>query len=90
MRELEIDLVARAEHAAAVDLFDLRHARRVLAAFGRAFGTLPEDPAEPSKEQETFLDQAVAGLSQDGRVISRPAGPVRGDGQGQAVDARHA
>ncbi len=69
MRELEIDL-APGRNTAAVDLFDLRHARRVLAAFGRAFGTLPEGSADPSKEQETFLDQAVGGLSQDGRVVS--------------------
>ena len=39
----------------------------MLAAFGRAFGTLS---ANVSREQDSFLDQAVAGLSQDGRVIS--------------------
>ena len=33
------------------DLFDLDHARKVLAAFGRAFGKLPENPGETSKEQ---------------------------------------
>src|SRR5262249_1509025 len=37
LRELEIHLV-EGQNSAAVDLFDLRHARRVLAAFGRAFG----------------------------------------------------
>ena len=49
-----------------MDLFDPIHARNVLAAFGRAFGRLEQ---EPTKEQESFLDQAVQGLSQDGRVI---------------------
>ena len=50
-----------------MDLFDLIHARNVLAAFGRAFGRLPT--RADRKEQEAFLDQAVAGLAQDGRVI---------------------
>jgi formylglycine-generating enzyme required for sulfatase activity len=66
MQQLHIELV-QGQNIAAVDLFDPMHARNVLFAFGRAFGRLP---AEPSKEQESFLNQAVAGLSQDGRVIS--------------------
>jgi hypothetical protein len=65
MDDLHIGLV-QDQNMARVDLFDAMHARDVLAAFGRAFGRLPE---EPSKEEEAFLDQAVAGLSQDGRVI---------------------
>ena len=36
-------------------------------AFGRAFGALPDNL---SKDQEEFLDHAVAGLAHDGRVIS--------------------
>ena len=45
MRELEIDL-APGRNTAAVDLFDLRHARRVLAAFGRAgIGAQPGGPS---------------------------------------------
>jgi eukaryotic-like serine/threonine-protein kinase len=63
---LEVDLVA-GQNIALVDLFDLRHAKKVLTAFGRAFGALA-DPL--SKDQEEFLDRAVAGLAQDGRVIS--------------------
>jgi formylglycine-generating enzyme required for sulfatase activity len=55
-----------------VDLFDLRHARKVLASFGRAFGALPENAALLTKEQNAFLDQVVAGLVQEGRVV-----PVR-------------
>jgi len=69
MEELEVRIV-QGENSAAVDLFDLRHARKVLAAFGRTFGALPEGPGELSKEQETFLAKAVDGLSQDGKVIS--------------------
>lgn len=55
-----------------VDLFDSLHARKVLAEFGRAYGRLPENLGNLTKEQQAFLDQAIAGLSQDGRVI-----PVR-------------
>jgi hypothetical protein len=62
---LRVELV-QGQNAAAVDLFDPIHARNVLAAFGRAFGRLPE--SEP--ERDAFLDQAVAGLAQDGWVIS--------------------
>ena len=69
MRELEVRLV-EAQNSAAVDLFDLDHARKVLAAFGRAFGKLPESSGEASKDQKQFLEQAVSGLAQEGKVIS--------------------
>jgi serine/threonine protein kinase/formylglycine-generating enzyme required for sulfatase activity len=69
MRDLEIRLV-EGENSAAVDLFDLLHARRVLAAFGRAYGVLPESSSELDAHQRAFLEQAVAGLAQDGKVIS--------------------
>ena len=39
MRELEIRLL-EGQNSAAVDLFPIRHAEKVLAAFGRAFGVL--------------------------------------------------
>jgi hypothetical protein len=56
-------------NAAAADLFDLRHTKRVLTAFGRAFGTLPEHAGELDKEQKAFVEQAVSGLAQEGKVI---------------------
>jgi serine/threonine protein kinase/formylglycine-generating enzyme required for sulfatase activity len=68
MAALDIELL-QGRNMAPVDLFDPRHARKVLAAFGRAFGALPESL---SRDEDAFLDQAVAGLSQDGKVI-----PVR-------------
>lgn len=68
MQELEIPLV-EAQNSALVDLFDLRHTKKVLAAFGRAFGALPEDRAALAAEQEMFLDQAVSGLAEDGKVV---------------------
>jgi serine/threonine protein kinase len=69
MRDLDIRLL-EAENSALVDLFDPLHARKVLAAFGRAYGVLPEHTGQLSPEQNTFLDQSVAGLAQDGKVVS--------------------
>ena len=69
MRELEIRLL-EGQNSAAVDLFDMDHARKVLAAFGRAFGRLPENASDMSKDQKHFLEQAVSGLAQEGKVIS--------------------
>lgn len=66
---LEVKLV-EGSNLALVDLFDLDHARKVLAAFGQAFGRLPEDWHEVSADQKEFLRQAVVGLSEDGKVIS--------------------
>jgi hypothetical protein len=69
MRDLEIRLV-EGENSAAVDLFDLLHARKVLTAFGRAFGLLAEKTSEITAEQRAFIERSVAGLAQDGKVIS--------------------
>jgi serine/threonine protein kinase/formylglycine-generating enzyme required for sulfatase activity len=66
MQDLEIRLL-EAENSRLVDLFDLKHARKVLTAFGRAFGDLVEK--ELSKEQQAFLDASVVGLAGDGKVI---------------------
>lgn len=68
VRNLEVDLVP-GRNVALVDLFDTDHARKVLAAFGRAFGKLPERSADTSKEQREFLNQAVSGLAQDNKII---------------------
>src|SRR5262249_8573761 len=48
-----LEIVVDGENSRLVDLFDLRHARKVLTAFGRAFGALPEK--ELTKEQGGFL-----------------------------------
>ncbi len=69
MRELEVRLL-EGQNSAAVDLFDLDHARKVLAAFGRAFGKLPEIGGDTSNDQRDFLNLAVCGLAQEGKVIS--------------------
>jgi formylglycine-generating enzyme required for sulfatase activity len=67
-RDLEVPL-HEGKNSAPVDLFGVRHARRVLAQFGRAFGCLPDFPEELTAEQGRFLDQAVAELARDGKVI---------------------
>ena len=68
MRELEVRLL-EGHNSAAVDLFPIRHAEKVLGAFGRAFGTLPDEIGQTSKEQKEFLKQSVAGLAEEGKVI---------------------
>jgi serine/threonine protein kinase/formylglycine-generating enzyme required for sulfatase activity len=69
MSDLEVE-IHQGRNAALADLFDPLHARKVLAQFGVAFGRLPENPSERTPEQEAFLDQVVAGLTRDGKVIS--------------------
>jgi hypothetical protein len=68
LRELEVKLV-EGHNLAAVDLFPETHAQKVLSAFGRAFGTLPDNISETTKEQKEFLKQSVAGLAEEGKVI---------------------
>ncbi len=67
MGELEIYLL-QGQNTALADLFDLDHAGKVLAAFGRAFGRLPRS-ADTFHDQQQFLESAVAGLAQEGKVI---------------------
>jgi serine/threonine protein kinase/formylglycine-generating enzyme required for sulfatase activity len=71
MADLEIELL-QGKNAAFVDLFDPRHAQKVLTAFGVAYGCLPQQARDLSRDQRAFLDQAIAELAQDGKVI-----PVR-------------
>ncbi|HEV3005363.1 MAG TPA: protein kinase, partial [Pirellulales bacterium] len=71
LQSLEVRLVD-GENMALVDLFDGRHARKVLTAFGRAFGALLEGPVELDASQRLFLDRAVESLSEQGKVV-----PVR-------------
>jgi len=69
MDELEVELL-KGQNTSAVDLFDPRHARKVLTAFGIAYGNLADRTAEISRVQHAFLDQAITELAQDGKVIS--------------------
>ena len=69
MGELGIEL-QQSWNFAAVDLFGLRHAMKVLTALGQAFDALPEKLSDFTEEQQVFLDQAISGLAQDGKVVS--------------------
>jgi formylglycine-generating enzyme required for sulfatase activity len=71
MRGLEVPVV-EGHNAAGIDLFPPAHARKVLTAFGRAYGALPGPSQALAPAQTAFLDRAVAELTQDGWVI-----PVR-------------
>jgi hypothetical protein len=52
-----------------VDLFDVRHARKVLRTFGEAYGRLPSSNQELTQAQTRFLDAAISYLNSDGRII---------------------
>jgi eukaryotic-like serine/threonine-protein kinase len=67
-RALEIEII-EGRNSALVDLFDLRHATRVLAAFGRALDALPDEDAGLTRDQAAFLRRSVRELAQDDRVI---------------------
>ena len=68
MMGLEVDL-SPGRNLALADLFDMDHARKVLTAFGRAFGKLSQSSAELSNEQKEFLKQSIVGLAEDGKVV---------------------
>jgi serine/threonine protein kinase/formylglycine-generating enzyme required for sulfatase activity len=68
MGNLEVELV-QGRNVALVDLFDPRHARKVLTVFGKAYSALSEEKGL-TKDQDAFLAQVVAGLAQEGKVIS--------------------
>jgi serine/threonine protein kinase len=68
MAELEVELI-QGHNTATVDLFDPRHATKVLMAFGTAYGNLPERTGDISKDQHAFLDKAISELARDGNVI---------------------
>jgi serine/threonine protein kinase/formylglycine-generating enzyme required for sulfatase activity len=67
-REMEVRLV-EAQNSGVVDLFDVRHARKILALFGEAAGALPQEAGARTQEQNAFLDEAVAGLAQAEKII---------------------
>ena len=70
MGDLEIDLLPD-QNVAVVDLFDPRHARKVLGAFGTAYGKLPERVRDRHPGTSTpFWIKPITELAQDGKVIS--------------------
>ncbi len=71
MDALEVPIV-QGHNFATVDLFSVKHARKVLLKFGQAFGQLPSDSAALTAEQTRFLNEAAEGLAQAGQIV-----PVR-------------
>ena len=71
MDELEIELI-KGQNTSLVDLFEVPSCAfgKVLAAFGTAYGSLPERTLDISRDQSAFLVQAIAELAQEGKVIS--------------------
>jgi hypothetical protein len=68
-KELDVPL-PDGQNSAAIDLFDLLHAQKVLAEFGRSYGRLPANLGQLTQEQHRFLEDSISGLSTDGKVIS--------------------
>jgi eukaryotic-like serine/threonine-protein kinase len=69
LRTVDVPLV-QGGNAAAVELFDARHTRKVLEGFGRALGQLPEAGASVTGEAALFFEEAARGLTDaEGRVI---------------------
>ena len=66
--ELDIQLL-KGVNTAVVDLFDREHARKILMLFGHAFGRLPERTEDQSPEQQAFIKQALAELTQQGKFV---------------------
>ncbi|QDT02799.1 Serine/threonine-protein kinase PrkC [Rubripirellula lacrimiformis] len=66
--QLEIDLVRR-HNLAMVDLFDRRHARRVLAEYGCGYSRLPARLEDLTSSQKAFLDKAIDGLAEKEKIV---------------------
>ncbi len=67
MQALDTPLV-EGENTAVVDLFERRHATRVLHALGQAHGALPLKEEELSTKQRRFLADSIEELLDNGRV----------------------
>lgn len=68
MSELEVDLVP-GNNLSAVDLFSVRHARKVLTAIGQAYGMLPTNLEQISKDEKAFITQSISDLAHNDQVI---------------------
>jgi serine/threonine protein kinase len=68
MDALELDF-REGENAQAIDLFDTKHARKILVKIGQAFEKLPKDEGELTPAQQEFLDKAIEQLAIDGQII---------------------
>ncbi len=67
LRDLETP-VLEGKNCTLHDLFDPKHALLVLCHFGRAFGRLPAPTVALSRDQNAFLERAIADIIVDGKV----------------------
>ncbi len=67
MAALEIQIL-EGTNFTLVDLFDQKHAAKVLRLFGQALECLPK--GDLSKEQQQFIHDSINALSVDGKVVS--------------------
>ena len=89
MRDLDIRLL-EGENSSLVDLFDPRHARKVLAAFGRAFGALPEEQ-QRYQQRSKFISGSIDFRACPGREDRLGSvGSLRRDGQRETLGSSHA
>ena len=88
LRVLEVRLVED-HNLAAVDLFPERHAEKVLAAFGRAFGSVAR-PYQRSHERTKRFPQTIGRWPGRGwQSHLRTLGALCRDDEGQTVDTEH-
>lgn len=57
------------KNARSIELLDRHHARRLLEAAGRSFGSLPPHPEALDSDQAKFIAQAIDEMSVKGRVL---------------------
>lgn len=69
MRALDVRIV-EGNNFATVDLFDVAHAKKVLAKFGQAYGKLAAKPGDYTAAEQQFVSDVSEGLAQDGKVVS--------------------
>jgi serine/threonine protein kinase/formylglycine-generating enzyme required for sulfatase activity len=62
--------VAEGVNCERIDLFDKAHARQVLAKYGQGYGRLPRDLTQATADHNRFLDLAIDGLAESGKVVS--------------------
>ena len=70
MEDIDVDLL-QTENTAAIDLFDLPHAGKILIAFGKAYGRFDQSvlPESLSSDQSAFIDAVLEDMASEGKII---------------------
>ncbi len=68
MEQLEIP-IREGQNSDKVDLFEKRHAAKVLQLLSRAYDRWPDEATPLTKEQQRFLDQAIDELAENGKIV---------------------